>query len=416
VDTFKENRLVVKSNDLIEASYKLTLQEARIVLLLASMINREDDDFKLYQIKVKDFAKFVGVDKNKNIYKQLAQITEKLGKRTLTIKKEGSVLQMGWLASSEYFFNEGYVELEFSDKLKPYLLQLKDRFTKYQLSSVLELKSFYAIRLYELVKQWEKLKTRTVEVQELRLALGIPDNKYKQYGHFKDRVLSSARDEINSKTETYFDFTEIKKGLKVVMLKFEIHPNFNKPHQIIEPPKVEKVKNSPLYQQLTEYFCLNPKSALEIINNYPESQILENIEYVKHQQGKGKIKDIAPYTIKAIQENYKLQLSLFDTEKQAAQREKINQEIEQEKEEDLKKEYYQYRFDEINKYQDSLSDEELDQINLECQQKVEKEKGKKGRSSSKMYIKIEKERYFVSQAGILDFENWKVLKKVIELG
>jgi plasmid replication initiation protein len=411
VDTFKENRLVVKSNDLIEASYKLTLQEARIVLLLASMINRDDDGFKLYQIKVKDFAKFVGIDKNKNIYKQLAQITEKLGKRTLSIKKEGSVLQMGWLASSEYFFNEGYVELEFSDKLKPYLLQLKDRFTKYQLSSVLELKSFYAIRLYELLKQWEKLKTRTVEVQELRHALGIPDNKYKQYGHFKDRVLNSAQNEINSKTETYFDFTEIKKGLKVVMLKFEIQSNLNKPHQIIVPPKVEKVKNTPLYQQLTEYFCLNPKSALEIINDYPESQILENIEYVKHQQSKGKINDIAPYTIKAIKENYKLQLSLFDTEKQAAQKEKIKQEIEQQKEEDLKKEYNQYRLDGIQKYQDSLSEEELNQINIDCQRKVEKEKSKKGRATSKMYLILEKERYFVDQAGILDFENWRDLKK-----
>ena len=411
MDTFKENRLVVKSNDLIEASYKLTLQEARIILLLASMINKEDDGFKLYQIKVKDFAKFVGVDKNKNIYNQLAQITEKLGKRTLSIKKEGSILQMGWLASSEYFFNEGYVELEFSDKLKPYLLQLKDRFTKYQLSSVLGLKSFYSIRLYELLKQWEKLKTRTVEVQELRNALGIPDNKYKQYGHFKDRVLNSARKEINNKTETCFDFTEIKKGLKVVMLKFEIRPNDNKPHHILEPPKVEKVKNTPLYQQLTEFFCINPKIALELINKYPESQILENIEYVKHQHSKGKIKDIAPYTVKAIKENYKLQLSLFDTEKQKAQKEKIKIEIEQQKEEDLKKEYFLYRFDEINKYQGSLTEEELKKIDLECQKKVEQEKGKKGRTANKMSVKMEKEKYLMAQADILDFEKWENLKK-----
>jgi plasmid replication initiation protein len=411
VDTFKENRLVVKSNDLIEASYKLTLQEARIVLLLASMINRDDDGFKLYQIKVKDFAKFIGVDKNKNIYKQLAQITEKLGKRTLSIKKEGSILQMAWLASSEYFFNEGYVELEFSDKLKPYLLQLKDRFTKYQLSSVLELKSFYAIRLYELLKQWEKMKTRTVEVQELRLALGIPDNKYKQYGHFKNRVLNSARKEINNKTETYFDFTEIKRGLKVVMLKFEIQPNHNKPHKIIQPPKVEKVKNSPLYQQLTEYCCINPKVALEIINTYPEKQIIENIEYVKHQHSSGKIKDIAPYTLKAIKDNYKLQLSLFDTEKQKNQSEKREQDIEQQKEEDLKTEYILYRFDVIQKYQDSLTEEELNQIAIECQLKVDKENCEKGRAAKKMFFKIEKEKYFIAQADILDFEKWKISKK-----
>jgi plasmid replication initiation protein len=407
MDTFKENRLVVKSNDLIEASYRLTLQEARIVLLLASMINRDDDGFKLYQIKVKDFAKFIGVDKNKNIYKQLAQITEKLGKRTLTIKKEDSLLQMSWLASSEYFYNEGYVELEFSDKLKPYLLQLKDRFTKYQLGSVLELKSFYSIRLYELLKQWEKLKTRTVEVHELRYALGIPDKKYKQYGHFKNRVLNPARKEINGKTETYFDFTEIKQGLKVVMLKFEIQPNQNKPNKVVEPPKVEKVKNSPLYQQLTEYFCINAKVALELIDGYPDSQILENLEYVKHYYSAGKVKDIGPYTIKAIKENYTLQLSLFDTEKQRAQKEKRKQEIEQEREEALKNEYAIYRLEEIQRYQAELTENELKQIEAECEENIDQKKAKKNPSVKKLLLQIEKEQYLSRHTNILDYDEWK---------
>ena len=138
--TLQKNRLVVKSNALIEASYKLTLQEARIILLLSSMINKDDDDFKLYQIKVKDFADFIGVNKNKNLYRELSEITTKLRKRSILIKKEESLLEIGWLSSAEYFFNKGFVELEFSDKLKPYLLQLKERFTKYHLDSVLKLK------------------------------------------------------------------------------------------------------------------------------------------------------------------------------------------------------------------------------------------------------------------------------------
>jgi plasmid replication initiation protein len=301
------------------------------------------------------------------------------------------------------------VELEFSDKLKPYLLQLKERFTKYHLDSVLKLKSFYSIRLYELLKQWETLKTRTVEVQELRNAFGIPDDKYKQYGHLKKKVLLLAQKEINEKTEVFFEFTEVKKGRKIVMLKFDIKANQNNQHQIILPPKVEKVENTSLYQRLIDYFCLNPKAALKITQQYPEARIKENLEYVEHQHHKGKIKDLAPYTLNAIKENYKLQLSLFDTDKQEDQKKKIQQAIKEEKEEDSKKEYLQYRFGEIKKYQESLPAEELKRITKDCQSKIEKEKGKKGRGA-KMLLEIEKEKYIVAQAGILDFEKWKALK------
>ena len=60
-DKYQNNNLIVKSNYLIEASYKLTVQEVRVVLLLASMINKDDDKFKLYKVKVKDFIEFAGI-------------------------------------------------------------------------------------------------------------------------------------------------------------------------------------------------------------------------------------------------------------------------------------------------------------------------------------------------------------------
>ena len=48
--------IVVKSNDLIEARYKLSLNEQRLVIFLISIIQPEDDDFRDYELRISEFA------------------------------------------------------------------------------------------------------------------------------------------------------------------------------------------------------------------------------------------------------------------------------------------------------------------------------------------------------------------------
>lgn len=54
----------------------------------------------------------------------------------------------------EYVEGSGIVQVEFHKSLKPYLLQLQEygNFTKYQINNVVNFKSQYSIRLYELLK------------------------------------------------------------------------------------------------------------------------------------------------------------------------------------------------------------------------------------------------------------------------
>ena len=68
-----KNKLVVKSNRLIEASYKLELQEQRLIILMASMVQPGDKDFQLYRIDIKDFNQIVGV-KNTAFYTEIKKI------------------------------------------------------------------------------------------------------------------------------------------------------------------------------------------------------------------------------------------------------------------------------------------------------------------------------------------------------
>jgi plasmid replication initiation protein len=415
LENIKENYLVVKSNKLIEASYKLNLQEARVILLLTSMINKDDEEFNLIRIRVKDFVEFVGVN-DKDAYKRVQTITDSLGDKSLIVRginpetNEPTRLKLQWLASAEYFEGSGYVELEFSQKLKPFLLQLKDRFTKYQLEYALRLRKSYSIRIYEILKQWERMKSRTVEIAELREILGLEKDLYQQYGHLKNRVLKPAQEEISEKTDLVFNFTEIKKGRKVVMIRFEIKPKKVKKSELPAPPKVEKIENAWLYQKLVDYFCVNPKDALKVLKQYPESQLVDNLAYAEHYFKKGGVGNLGPYTLKAIKENYQLQLSLFDKQKEESQEKQRQKENEEQRARDLEVAYNQYKRQKIEEYKKEMPSDELDLLEKECRQAVEKDKGEK-RIGLDVFVRLKLEGCIMEKAGVLNFEQWQAERK-----
>ena len=172
--------LVTKHNKLIQARYALSLQEKRLILWLVSAIRPGDTDFHSYRVSVRTLAELLGLEKNKNIYAQVAAITRRLMRRVIEIETldEQRFLQIHWISSAEYHRGQGYVDLCFDPKLKPYLLHLKDQFTSIALQYAIQLHSVYAIRIYELLKQYQRLKQRTLAVAELRRMLAIDEHKY----------------------------------------------------------------------------------------------------------------------------------------------------------------------------------------------------------------------------------------------
>ncbi len=114
----KGQLIVTKSNDLVQAQYRLSTYELRIILLLASKVQMQDKEFKRYQFSVKEISKLLDIKSN-SIYAHLQEITSGLLKKTFTIVKDESKLQLSWLASAEYFEGHGIIELEFSPKLMP---------------------------------------------------------------------------------------------------------------------------------------------------------------------------------------------------------------------------------------------------------------------------------------------------------
>lgn len=204
--------LVIKSNSLVEACYKLSLQESRLILNLAAQINPEDSDFKNYRMSVKEIADLTGVSVN-SLYSNIKNVTDGLLKKVIFFPKEnGGFYQTAWLSSAEYDPNGGTLTLCFSPKLKPYLLNLKRCFTAYSLEIAIKFKSLFSFRLYELMKQYEKVGKRELEVPLLRKMLGLDDDVYPLYGNFKQKVLLVAQKELKERSDIFFEFEEIKKG------------------------------------------------------------------------------------------------------------------------------------------------------------------------------------------------------------
>ncbi|MBS4068047.1 MAG: replication initiation protein [Sulfurimonas sp.] len=305
----KINALVVKSNDIVEASYKLSLQEQRIILYMASRIMPDDEDFKPVRLYIDDFVKILQVE-GKSKHKEIEEITNKLRKRDLIIKKAESILQIGWLSSAEYFYGKGFVELEFSPKLKPYLLQLKERFTKYQLNSVIRLKHSYSVRFYELLKQYESIGWRFFVLEELKDILGIGADEYSLYSNFKLKVLNPVKKEFDLKyskqeLDFTFEYEEKKEGRKVAGLKFEIL----KPS--IQPELFESVVDESKYNQHQESLYaelkalkLSKKQIVSLIEKHPLEVIQRNIELVQKKAANKEIKNIPAFLFDAIEGDF----------------------------------------------------------------------------------------------------------------
>lgn len=219
-----KNYLVTKSNYFImNSSYDLSLEEQKLILTLASMVEPNDEDFKPYKFKISEFMKLLGVE-DKSKYTQIPKITKELMKKVFEIERDDVTIQIAWLSSASYKKGTGVVELEFSPKLKPYMLKLNSMFTQYKLANILSMKSKYSPRIYEILKcnEFKKQGCVEIEIEELRKLLKA-ENIYPLYNDLKRKIIQKSQKELKKLSDIYFDFQEIKTGRKVTNIKFYIH-------------------------------------------------------------------------------------------------------------------------------------------------------------------------------------------------
>ena len=231
----KENNfLVVKHNSLINFKTKTsyTLNQLKLVCYLISNIKPEDKGFQLKRICIKDLG-LSSID-SKN-HKKLS--SEFLDLMCNPFKLPDKKTWVSWFSSFSY--EEGVIEYKFDPLLKPFLLQLKDNFATYQLKNILSLKSAYSIRMYELLNQYKVIGKRTIEIEELRTLLNIPQT-YKSGDLI--RLMKSIKKELTSKTDLTFDFEAIKESRQFKSFEFTIQHNKKENKSLSVKDKLKTLK------------------------------------------------------------------------------------------------------------------------------------------------------------------------------
>ena len=232
--------MVYKSNSLVEAAYRLTVQEQRIVLACIGQVRRNETvtDEVLYSITAADLAGLSGMAVGDS-YKELKDAALRLKRREVRLTKEPNgegkkpkVMITGWVQTIFYIEGEGRVELRFTKDILPYLTGLQREFTRYALSDVAKMTSAYGIRLYEVLVQWPE-GHRVVEVTDLRRWLQLED-RYPLMADLRRWVIEPAIDQINEHSPLMVSWSPRKTGRRVTHLVFDYAPK--------KPAKAAKAK------------------------------------------------------------------------------------------------------------------------------------------------------------------------------
>lgn len=227
-------KLIRKSNDLVEARYKFDIWETRVFTKLLSLIRPEDTDFQPFRIHLRDVIDDFKLNRGNASYQLLRTATDNLLQKVFYVPYEtdGAIRERKYpiiimTDTMKAAKDEGtrvkneYVEVCIHPEMKSLLLQLKEKFTSYDIENITSLKSIYSLRIYELLKQYERIGRRTLDVEYLKRIFEIT-TEYPLFANFYQKIIEPAERDINQFTDITIDKIEkVKHGRRVESLLFE---------------------------------------------------------------------------------------------------------------------------------------------------------------------------------------------------
>ena len=235
---------IIKANEFIQNSrFNLSMQEQKIILYLISKIKPDDTEIKGQPFNIKEFCQICGIDSDsgKNYY-DLKQAIQSLHDKSLWIKiDEKTEILFSWINSAAIIKDDGVVQITLNPQMKPYLLQLREKFTQYEFVYTLAMKSQYSVRIYELLKSYENIHRKIFDINELKKKLMCEKESYENFNNFKKYVLDIAMREINNLTDISVEYEATKQGRKFTQIEFIIKSKKDTVERLKAISKIEKL-------------------------------------------------------------------------------------------------------------------------------------------------------------------------------
>lgn len=341
------NKIVAQANPLIEARYEFSTIQNKLIRHIISMIDRNGTELKNpYIFSIEQFLSLIEVDRKEHLAENFRQVTNGILDTKIYFRKKHSHLNLVFFTSINYEEETDLIKVTINPELRYFLLNLNENpfgFTSYQFENILNLKGKYTVRIFELMKQYFRIKRRLISVNELKEILNINES-YEGFHNFKNQVLKPSLEQINKFTELNVSFTTLKKSRNVVALDFNIE----------EKNRIKKLNNSnndPILEQLLS-FGITKKVASQIVKEYPKEKIKFSIDLYIESSKTNNIRNKSGWIIKCIQNNYNNN-STSDTK--IKNKQLVEDSIENNN----------YMEDKINEFIISLNEEELKKLQNE---------------------------------------------------
>lgn len=228
----KQKPMVVKSNKLVQASYRLTLVEQQLILFAIAKAREEQTlitPLTVLKIRAIEFAEMFSCDES-TVYRDLRAAAKRLSRRQLTIKDidpASGYERCGvtnWTQHTDYVPKLAEVQIAFTMKIIPYITRLEKEagYTRYTIEKIGNMTSAHGVRFYELMAQYRSLGTRTIKIGELRELMHLGEDEYKLLANLKRRVVDEGIKQVNRYSDLRVSYTQSKAGRQVDALVFKI--------------------------------------------------------------------------------------------------------------------------------------------------------------------------------------------------
>ncbi|BDD02390.1 replication initiation protein [Persicobacter psychrovividus] len=238
--------VIVKSNKLIESKNHFSVIQQRIMSIAFGMLRPDQEKFEWIHIPYLDLFD-TKTKKGGSQYQIVKDALREMSALSIFIQQDNGLWESVPFLQAAGDDVAKTVKVRFVENARDLLLNLTGNFTKYLVKSISKFESSYSFKVYELCKQYVRLKEREETLLFLRERLGVlrgyedtaagrrrlqqdhEENKlntlYPEFRDFNAKILKVAQREINKHSDIYIEYEKIRQGRSVTSIKFKIRLN-----------------------------------------------------------------------------------------------------------------------------------------------------------------------------------------------